>query len=107
MSYVYLSFAILFEVAGTSMMKLTEGFTKPWWTVGLALCYATSLCLLTLSLKTIPIGTAYAIWSGMGTALIAVIGWVAFREALSVLQMISLALIVVGVVGLNLFGKVH
>lgn len=107
MSYFYLAVAIVFEVVGTSTMKLTEGFTKPWWTLALVVCYAVSLGLLTLSLRTIPIGTAYAMWSGLGTALIAVVGWAVFREALTVWQMVSLALIIAGVAGLNLFGKVH
>lgn len=107
MSYLFLAGAIVFEVAGTSSMKLTEGFTRPWWTLLLVLCYAASLGLLTLSLKEIPIGVAYAIWSGLGTALIAVVSYLVFRETLTVLQMLSVTFIVAGVVGLNLFAKVH
>lgn len=107
MGIAYLALAIVFEVFGTTSMKLTEGFTKPWWTLALVVAYAASLGLLTLSLRTVDLGAAYAIWSGLGTALIALVGWVVFRESLTGGQLVSLALIIAGVVGLNIFGKVH
>jgi small multidrug resistance pump len=107
MGNLYLFLAILFEVAGTTSMKLTQGFTKPLWIIPLVLGYAASLALLTLSLRSIDLGTAYAVWSGLGTALIALLGWWIFRETLTVLQLVSLALIIAGVVGLNVFGKMH
>ena len=104
MEWLYLIGAIIFEVGGTTSMKLSEGFTKPLFIIPLAICYALSLGLLTLALKRIDVGTAYAIWSGLGTALIAVIGFIAFRDALSVLKVVSLGLFIIGVVGLRLAG---
>jgi small multidrug resistance pump len=104
MEWLILALAIAFEVAGTTSMKLTEGFTKPVFIIPLVLCYAASLGLLTLALRKIDIGTAYAIWSGLGTALIAVVGFVAFRDAVTVLKLVSLGLIIIGVAGLRLAG---
>jgi len=103
-AWVYLMLAIVSEVAGTTSMKLSEGFTKPVWSVGILVFYGMSLYLLTLTLKTMDISLSYAVWSGLGTALIALIGVVVFREPLTALKMLSLALIVAGVVGLNLGG---
>jgi small multidrug resistance pump len=107
MGYLFLALAIAFEVAGTTSMRLTEGFSRPVWIVPLAVGYAASLGLLTLALRTVGLGTAYAIWSGLGTALVVVVGWVVFRETLTAAQLFCVGLIILGVVGLNLFGKVH
>jgi small multidrug resistance pump len=104
MAWLYLALAILSEVAGTTSMKLSEGFTRPGWTVGIAVFYGVSIVFLTLSLREIDVSVSYAIWSGAGTALIALIGVAVFREPLTALKMVSLALIVAGVVGLNLGG---
>jgi small multidrug resistance pump len=103
-AWVYLMLAIVSEVAGTTSMKLSEGFTKPVWSVGILVFYGMSLYLLTLTLKTMDISLSYAVWSGLGTALIAAIGVLWFGEPLTALKMVSLALIVVGVGGLNLGG---
>lgn len=105
MAYLYLSLAIIFEVAGTTSMKLSEGFSKPLWIVAIVICYTFSLGSLTLSLRSIDLSTAYAIWSGLGTALIVLLGWVVFRERINLLQGISIAMIIAGVVGLHIFGK--
>lgn len=104
MSWLYLLAAILFEVAGTSMMNLAEGFTKLVPSIFIFLFYGLSLAALTVSLKQIDLSVAYAVWSGLGTALIALIGVLWFREPMTALKMGSLLLIVVGVVGLNLGG---
>jgi small multidrug resistance pump len=104
LAWLYLALAILSEVAGTTSMKLSEGFTRPGWIAGIAVFYGVSIFLLTLSLKEIDVSVSYAIWSGVGTALIALIGVAVFREPLTALKMVSLALIVAGVVGLNLGG---
>jgi small multidrug resistance pump len=104
MAWLYLALAILSEVAGTTSMKLSEGFTKPVWTVGIVAFYGLSLYLLTLSLREIDVSVSYAIWAGVGTALIALIWVFVFREPLTMLKLASLALIVAGVVGLNLGG---
>lgn len=107
MGFAYLALAIVFEVAGTTSMKLSEGFTKPLWVIPLVLGYLASLGLLTLSLRTLSIGTAYAVWSGLGTALVVLVGLVLFRETLTWGQWLSVALIIAGVAGLNLLGNAH
>ncbi len=107
MSWIFLVFAILFEVAGTTCMKLSEGFTKLLPSVGLGVFYLLSLTLLTLALKRIDVSVAYAIWSGLGTAVISVIGIAIFREPVTAMKIGSLVLIVLGVVGLNLSGGGH
>jgi small multidrug resistance pump len=104
MSWLFLLAAILLEVAGTSMMNLAEGFTKLVPSALIFLLYALSLAALTVSLKQIDLSVAYAVWSGLGTALIALIGVLWFREPLTALKIGSLVLIVAGVVGLNLGG---
>jgi small multidrug resistance pump len=88
-------------------MKLSEGFTKLVPSILLFAFYALSLGMLTLALKRIDVSVAYAVWSGVGTALIATIGVLWFREPATALKLISLALIVIGVVGLNLSGGAH
>ena len=88
-------------------MKLSEGFTKLVPSVLLFVFYAASFVALTLALKKIEVSVAYAVWSGVGTALIAAIGILYFREAATVLKFISILLIIVGVVGLNLSGAKH
>jgi small multidrug resistance pump len=88
-------------------MKLSEGFTRPVPSVLIFVFYAASFVALTLALKKIEVSVAYAVWSGVGTALIAVIGILYFYEAVSVLKLASLLLIIVGVVGLNLSDVKH
>lgn len=100
--WLYLLFAILFEVLGTTAMKLSEGFTKTMPSIAMVLFYILSLVMLTLTLKKIDVSIAYAIWSGLGTALIAGIGIVVFGESLTPLKLASIALIILGVVGLQL-----
>lgn len=101
---VCLALAIVLEVSGTTCMKLSEGFTRPWAAVGMVLFYIASFSCLTISLKRIDLGVAYAIWAGVGTALVAVIGFTYFREQVTTLKVASIALVVAGVVGLNLGG---
>ncbi|MFO7962734.1 MAG: multidrug efflux SMR transporter [Desulfobacterales bacterium] len=102
--WLYLISAILLEVAGTTSMKLSDGFTKPIPSIFLFVFYAASFVALTFALKRIEVGVAYAVWSGVGTALIAIIGIIFFRETITALKCISLMLIILGVVGLNLSG---
>ena len=94
--------AIALEVAGTTSMKLSQGFTRLVPSVLLFVCYVASFVALTLALKKIEVSVAYAVWAGVGTALVAAIGIVYFREELTALKLISILLIIVGVVGLNL-----
>jgi small multidrug resistance pump len=99
--------AIILEVAGTTAMKLSEGFTKPLPSILIFVFYAVSFTLLTLALKRIDISVAYVLWSGVGLALIATIGCIYFKEPLNLSKLISLGLIVIGVVGLNLNDIAH
>jgi small multidrug resistance pump len=107
MNWLMLYVAIGFEVVGTTSLKLSEGMTRPGW---FALClalYGTSFALLALALKAIPVGVAYAIWSGVGTVLIALIGILWFQEAASPLRVLFIAMILIGAVGLNLTTRPH
>ena len=104
MSWVLLALAIVLEVAGTTNMKLSQGFTKRVPSVLVFVFYGLSLGALTLSLKRIDVSVAYAVWSGLGTALIAIVGVSVFGEALTVVKVVALVLIVVGVMMLNTVG---
>ena len=107
MSWVYLVIAILFEVSGTTCMKVAQGFSRLLPSIFVFVFYALSLSSLTLALKKIEVSVAYAVWSAVGTALIAAIGILAFRESVNALKIFSLALIVAGVVGLHLSQAGH
>ena len=104
MTWLYLVLAILLEVSGTTCMKLSEGFTRMVPSILLVVFYTLSFGMLTLALKKIDVSVAYAIWSGVGTALIASIGVLWFKEPATAMKLISLGLIIIGVVGLNLSG---
>lgn len=102
MAWLLLAMTIVFEVLGTTMMKLSNGFTHLWPSIGVFLCYAVSLAGITLVLKHMELSIAYAIWSGAGTALTAMIGIYMFREPATGLKLASLFLVIAGVVGLQL-----
>jgi quaternary ammonium compound-resistance protein SugE len=102
MDWVLLVVAGLFEIGWAIGLKYTDGFTRLWptlWTVG---AMVVSLALLGLALKTIPIGTGYAVWTGVGAAGTAVLGIVLFAEPATALRLGSIGLIVAGIVGLKL-----
>ena len=107
MTWVYLGLAILLEVSGTTCMKLSEGFTKTVPSILLFVFYTLSFGMLTLALKKLDVSIAYAVWSGVGTALIASIGVLWFKEPATAMKLVSLGLIILGVVGLNLSGGTH
>ena len=104
LSWVYLAFAIVFEVAGTTAMKLSVGFTRLVPSIFLFVFYVIAFVLLTLSLKKIDVSIAYAIWAGLGTLLIVILSAIIFHEPLTLLKIISILLIVLGVLGLELYG---
>ena len=106
-SWLALAAAILLEVSGTVSMKLSEGFTRLLPSILIFVFYSASFALLTLALKKIDVSVAYAIWAGVGTALIAVVGFLYFKEPLSVLKVFSIFLIIVGVIGLNIDSGGH
>jgi small multidrug resistance pump len=107
MAWVYLLIAILLEVCGTTCMKLSQGFTKPVPSGLMFVFYFACFAAFTMALKRIEVGTAYAIWSGVGTALIAAIGCLYFKESVTTLKIVGLLLIISGVVALNLEGNTH
>jgi small multidrug resistance pump len=102
MAWVLLATTILLEVAGTILMKLSNGFENAAPSVGAFVCYGLALAGLTYALKSIELSTAYAIWAGGGTALTALIGILWFRESAPMIKLVCLALVFVGVVGLQL-----
>jgi small multidrug resistance pump len=102
---VLLTFAIVAEVAGTIALRYSEGFTKLVPSVIVVGGYGVSFWLLALVLREMSIGATYAVWSAVGTALIAAIGMFAFGEPATALKVASLGLIILGVVGLNLAGS--
>ena len=106
-SWLYLIGAIVLEVAGTTCMKFSEGFAKLVPSILIFVFYALSFTALTIALKTIDVSVVYAIWSGIGTALIATIGILYFKESVTILKFASIGLIIIGVVGLNLSGMKH
>jgi small multidrug resistance pump len=105
MPALYLSIAILSEVAGTVALKYADGFTRLAPSVAVVAGYGLSFWMLALVLREFPIGLTYAVWAAVGTALIAAIGIFAFGEPATTLKLLSLALIIAGVVGLNLAGS--
>lgn len=105
MKYLYLATAIIAEVIATSSMKLSDGFTRPLWSTITILGYAIAFYCLSLTLKTIPTGVAYAIWSGVGIVLIALISWLFQGQKLDAPAIGGMALIVAGVVVMNVFSK--
>jgi len=94
--------AIGVEVAATALLPKTAGFTQPLWSAGVVGGYALSIWLLAVVVKAMPVSVAYAIWAGLGTAAVAVIGFLFLGESMGWLKATSLGLIVLGVVGLNL-----
>jgi len=105
--WFYLAGAIVLEAAGTTSMKLSDGFTRLVPSILIFLFYAASFIALTFALKGIDVSLAYAIWSGIGTVIIATIGILQFREPATALKLASICLIVIGVAGLNLSGVKH
>jgi small multidrug resistance pump len=98
LSYVYLAIAICSEVVGTLALRFARGFTAPLPSLVVVTGYVLAFSMLSLVLRTIPVGVAYAIWSGVGTAVVAIAGAVLFHERLSPPAVLGIALIVVGVV---------
>ncbi|NBZ95853.1 MAG: QacE family quaternary ammonium compound efflux SMR transporter [Proteobacteria bacterium] len=105
-TYLLLFVAIVAEVVATSALKASENFTRPLPSLLVVVGYSTAFFLLSITLKTLPIGVAYAIWSGVGTALVAVVGWLYYRQSLDLPAILGLTLIIAGTLVLNLFSKV-
>jgi quaternary ammonium compound-resistance protein SugE len=104
MAWLALLIAGLFEVSWAIGLKYTHGFTRLWPTVATVTCMALSFVLLAHALKTLPIGTAYAVWTGIGTVGTAILGIILFAEPLEIYRLGCILLIVVGITGLRLLG---
>ena len=105
MHWIYLAIAIVSEVVATSALKSAEGFTRLIPSLLVFAGYGLAFFFLSLTLRTIPLGVAYAVWAGVGVALVALVGWVVYQQSLGVAELIGIGLIVSGVVVLNLFSK--
>lgn len=103
MHWIYLAIAIVAEVIATSCLKPSEGFTRLWPSVAVVTGYGLAFFFLSLTLRTLPVGVTYAVWSGVGIVLVATVGWLAFGQRLDAPAVIGMAMIIGGVAVLNLF----
>ena len=104
-AYLTLAIAIVAEVIGTSALKAAEGFTRFWPSAIVAVGYGVSFYFLSLTLRTMPIGVAYAVWSGVGIVLISAVGWAVMGQKLDLAAILGLGLIIAGVVVVNVFSR--
>lgn len=105
MPWLMLILAIIAEVIATSTLKSTEGFSRLWPSVVVVVAYETAFILMSLSMKKIPIGIVYAVWSGVGVSLVTLVAWVFMGQTLDAAGLLGLALIIGGVVVINVFSK--
>lgn len=103
--WLLLAGAIVLEVIATSALKASAGFSRLWPSVVVVIGYSGAFYLLALALRTLPVGVAYAVWSGVGIVLIALIGWLVFGQRLDAAALAGMALIVAGVLVINLFSQ--
>jgi small multidrug resistance pump len=106
MHWIYLSCAIVLEVLATSALKAADGFTRWFPTLVVVLGYAGAFYFLSLTLRTVPLGVAYAVWSGVGIALISIVGWIVYQQVLDLPAVLGIALIMSGVVVLSVYSEV-
>ena len=104
-NWIFLGGAVVAEVIATSALKASEGFSKLVPSLVVVAGYAVAFYLLSLTLRSIPVGIAYAVWSGLGVVLIALVGWLVFGQRLDAFALAGMALIVAGVLVMNLFSK--
>jgi small multidrug resistance pump len=104
-NYLYLTIAVVFEVVATTALKETQGFTRLAPSLVVVVAYGFAFYFLALALRTMPVGVVYALWSGAGILLVTSIGWLWFRQVLDVPALAGMALILAGVVVINLFSK--
>lgn len=105
MVWMYLSIAIVAEVIATSALKASESFTKPGPLAAVVAGYLVSFYFLSLTLNALPVGIAYAVWSGVGIILVSLIGWLAFGQALDLAAVAGIGLILAGVAVINFWSK--
>lgn len=104
MAWVALVAAGLFETAFAVLLKLSHGLSEPWPTAGFAVSALVSFGLLTFALRELEVGTAYAVWTGIGAAGTAIVGMLWLGESVSAIKLVSVGLVLAGVIGLNLSG---
>lgn len=105
--WIYLAIAIAFEIAGTSLLKASNGFARMGFGIGSMACYWVCFGFLAVAMKSIPVSVTYAIWSGAGIVAITIIGWLVFKQSLNATQIGFIVLIFVGAIGLNLTTPAH
>jgi len=103
--WIFLAIAIISEVIATLALKATEGFSRLWPSLIVLVGYVSALYFLSLTLRTIPVGVVYAIWSGVGIALITLVAWIFYDQPLDIPAIVGLLLIIAGVVVLNLYSS--
>ena len=103
--WLALAIAIIAEVIGTTALKASNEFTRLWPSLIVMAGYGTAFYFMALSMRVLPVGIMYAIWSGMGIVLVSIIGWVVYRQALDVPAMIGMGLIIAGAIVINVFSK--
>ncbi|NRA74036.1 MAG: multidrug efflux SMR transporter [Rickettsiales bacterium] len=103
MSWVYLILAGIFEVAFASFLKLSDGFNKPKWVILFIICSILSFSFLCKALSTIPVGTAYLVWTGIGGIGVVLVGTAYFHEPISFVRMFFIGLILISILGLKIF----
>jgi small multidrug resistance pump len=104
-NWVYLAIAIVSEVIATSALKASESFTKLYPSIVVVVGYGVAFYFLSLTLRTIPVGIAYAVWSGVGIVLVSLVGWLLYGQRLDMAAYLGIGLIAAGVVVLNVFSK--
>ena len=105
MNWIFLSIAIVSEVIATSALKAADGFSRLGPSLIVVIGYASAFYFLSLTLRSIPVGVAYAVWSGVGIVLVAIIGWFLYGQKLDAPAILGMALIIMGIVVLNVFSK--
>lgn len=105
MHWLILAVAIVFETIGTTALKASEQFTRPWPSALVVVSYAASFYLLSITLRVLPVGVVYAIWSGAGIVLIAAFAWIIFGQRLDLPAILGMGLIVAGILVINLFSR--
>jgi len=103
MTYIYLVFAVLAETIGTSALQASQQFTRLWPSILVVVSYSAAFYLLSLTLRTLPVGIVYALWSGLGIVFIALIGWLVFSQRLDAPAVIGLGLIIAGIAVIQIF----
>jgi small multidrug resistance pump len=104
-AYAYLAVAIIAEVIATTALRAADGFTQLWPSAISVVGYVVAFYFLSLTLRTMPVGIAYAIWSGVGIVLISLAGWLIYKQLLDLPAIVGMALIMAGVIVINLFSK--